>query len=76
VITPDVVALRDGCGLPGMRVMQFGFDGNSGNPHLPHTWTNNTVGYTPTHDNNTTRGGEALPEGEKQLVRNYAGWTT
>ena len=72
MITPDVLALRDSYGLPGMRVMQFGFDGNPENPHLPHTWTNRTVAYTGTHDNNTMRGWlDELPEGQKQLVRNY-----
>jgi 4-alpha-glucanotransferase len=77
MITPDVVALRDADGLPGMRVMQFGFDGDPENPHLPHTWTNRTVGYTGTHDNNTTRGWfEALPDGQKQLVRKYVGWSS
>jgi 4-alpha-glucanotransferase len=77
LITPEVLALRDGCGLPGMRVMQFGFDGNPENPHLPHAWTNHTVAYTGTHDNNTTRGWfEALSDGPKQLVRNYFGWSS
>jgi 4-alpha-glucanotransferase len=57
-----------------MRVMQFGFDGNPDNPHLPQAWTNRTVAYTGTHDNNTTRGWfEALPDGQKQLVGKYAG---
>jgi 4-alpha-glucanotransferase len=57
-----------------MRVMQFGFDGNPANPHLPHTWTNQTAAYTGTHDNNTTRGWfEGLPDSQKQLVRNYVG---
>lgn len=74
MITPDVVALRDRFELPGMRVMQFGFDGNPENPHLPHTWGNHAVGYTGTHDNNTTRGWfEALTDCQKRLVRNYAG---
>jgi 4-alpha-glucanotransferase len=74
IITPDVVALRDRCGLPGMRVVQFGFDGNPENPHLPHTWTNHVVAYTGTHDNNTTRGWfEALPDSQKQVVRKYLG---
>jgi 4-alpha-glucanotransferase len=77
MITPDVIALRDRYGLPGMRVMQFGFDGNPENPHLPHTWTNRTAAYTGTHDNNTTRGWfEALPDGTKQLVCNYVGWSS
>jgi 4-alpha-glucanotransferase len=74
MITPDVLALRDRCGLPGMKVTQFGFDGNPENPHLPHTWTNRTAAYTGTHDNNTTRGWfEALPDSRKRLVKEYVG---
>src|SRR5262249_49865432 len=72
MITPDVTALREGFQLPGMRVLQFGFDGNSGNPHLPHNYSQNTVAYTGTHDNNTTRGWfEALSDSQKQVVWNY-----
>jgi 4-alpha-glucanotransferase len=57
--------------------MQFGFDGKPENPHLPHTWTNRVVGYTGTHDNNTTRGWFAsLPDSQKQLVRKYVGWSS
>ncbi|MCI8325261.1 MAG: 4-alpha-glucanotransferase [Clostridia bacterium] len=42
-------------GLPGMRVMQFGFeDGDSA--HLPHNFDRHCIGYTATHDNNTTLG--------------------
>ncbi len=74
MITPDVLALRDSFGLSGMRVMQFGFDGNPENPHLPHSWTSRTVAYTGTRDNNTTRGWfEALPQGQKWLVQKYVG---
>ncbi len=63
VITPDVVALRDRFGLPGMRVLQFAFDGNGDNPHLPENYAHNTAVYTGTHDNPTTRGWfEALTE--------------
>ena len=43
-ITPDVHALRDEFHFPGMRVLQFAFDGNSDNPHLPDNYTPNTVG--------------------------------
>jgi 4-alpha-glucanotransferase len=42
--------------LPGMRVLQFGFDGNPENPHLPHMHRHNSVVYTGTHDNDTTLG--------------------
>ena len=73
IITPDVVALRDQFELPGIRVFQFGFDGNPGNPHLPRNCVPNTVAYTGTHDNNTTRGWfESLPEHVRQAARSYA----
>jgi len=56
VITPEVERLRDEFALPGMRVAQFGFDGNSGNLHLPHNWVPRAIAYTGTHDNDTTAG--------------------
>jgi 4-alpha-glucanotransferase len=72
LITPDVTALRDSQNLPGMRVLQFGFDGNPENPHLPRNYVHNTVAYTGTHDNNTTRGWfEMLPEQQKQTLWAY-----
>jgi len=55
-ITASVERLRDDFDLPGMRVLQFAFDGNSDNPHLPHNWRRHAVGYTGTHDNDTTAG--------------------
>jgi 4-alpha-glucanotransferase len=72
VITPDVTALRDSFNVPGTRVLQFGFDGNPENLHLPHKYVHNAVVYTGTHDNNTTRGWfEALPEPQKQNLWAY-----
>ena len=56
VITPDVQALRDGFGLPGMRVLQFAFDGDPSNPHLPYLHERTSIAYTGTHDNDTTLG--------------------
>jgi 4-alpha-glucanotransferase len=55
LITSDVEALRQRFGLPGMRVLQFAFDGRSDNPHLPVNHAPDTVVYTGTHDNPTTR---------------------
>jgi 4-alpha-glucanotransferase len=73
IITPDVASLRDKFELPGIRVFQFGFDGNPSNPHLPPNCGPNTVAYTGTHDNNTTRGWfESLPENVCQAAKNYA----
>jgi 4-alpha-glucanotransferase len=56
VITPDVEALRREFALPGMRVLQFAFDGSPDNPYLPHRHTRDSVVYTGTHDNDTTVG--------------------
>src|SRR6201984_3402136 len=71
-ITPDVCALRDEFRIPGTKVLQFAFDGSPGNPHLPENYSTNTVVYTGTHDNNTTRGWfEALLEPERRRVWGY-----
>jgi 4-alpha-glucanotransferase len=56
LITPDVEALRQRHHLPGMHVIQFGFDGSGDNPHLPHMHAHASVVYTGTHDNDTLRG--------------------
>ncbi len=56
VITPDVEALRDDFGFPGMRILQFGFGGDPHNIDLPHNYIRNVVVYTGTHDNDTTVG--------------------
>ncbi len=56
VITDEVIALKNSYSLPGMKVLQFAFDGNNDNPHLPHHQLNNDLVYTGTHDNDTTLG--------------------
>ncbi|MGC1728167.1 MAG: 4-alpha-glucanotransferase [Steroidobacteraceae bacterium] len=56
LITPDVVALRKAFGLPGMRVLQFAFDGHQDNPHLAYMHEHDNVAYTGTHDNDTAVG--------------------
>lgn len=56
VITPEVDALRLGLGLPGMKVIQFGFSDKGAHMHLPHQYTAEAVAYTGTHDNDTTAG--------------------
>jgi 4-alpha-glucanotransferase len=72
LITPDVRALRDQFQVPGTRVLQFAFDGHPDNPYLPHNFVSNTVVYTGTHDNNTTRGWfEELPPDRQQNLRHY-----
>ena len=56
VITPEVDALRREFGLPGMKVLQFAFDGDPDNPYLPARHGESSVVYTGTHDNDTTLG--------------------
>lgn len=56
LITDEVEALRKQFHLPGMLVLQFAFDGNTDNPHLPHNHSENNVIYSGTHDNDTTVG--------------------
>jgi 4-alpha-glucanotransferase len=56
VITPEVEALRDGGGFPGMRVLQFAWGGGAKNAFLPHNHVARSVVYTGTHDNDTTLG--------------------
>jgi 4-alpha-glucanotransferase len=76
VITPEVEALRDRFGLPGMRILQFAFDGGPGNPYLPHNYARNAVVYTGTHDNDTTMGWYGgLDEATRQRVLDYLGCT-
>ncbi len=55
IITPDVSKLRDNFQIPGTRVLQFAFDGHADNPYLPENFVHNTVVYTGTHDNPTSR---------------------
>ena len=72
IITPDVSALRDAFHIPGTRVLQFAFDGHTDNPHLPDNYDPNTVVYTGTHDNPTTRGWyEDLPDAERGNLWRY-----
>ncbi|MGB8029958.1 MAG: 4-alpha-glucanotransferase [Terracidiphilus sp.] len=56
LITPEVDALRQELGMPGMKVLQFGFSDKGAHTHLPHQFTPDTVAYTGTHDNDTTQG--------------------
>jgi 4-alpha-glucanotransferase len=56
IITAEVEALRQGFELPGMHVLQFAFDGNEDNPHLPCNHEEQGVAYTGTHDNDTSLG--------------------
>jgi 4-alpha-glucanotransferase len=74
LITREVTALREACGFPGMRVMQFAFDDTPANPYLPHNYPHQTVAYTGTHDNDTTVGWWQSANGfQRQAARAYLG---
>jgi 4-alpha-glucanotransferase len=74
LITPEVEALREGLGIPGMKVLQFAFYGDPDHPYLPHNYERDCVVYTGTHDNDTTLGwlGTAS-EVERKTLRQYIG---
>jgi 4-alpha-glucanotransferase len=73
LITPEVEALRERFGLPGMRVLQFGFGSPGARIHLPHRYPCNTVAYTGTHDNDTVAGWwlHGATQEEKEAVETY-----
>lgn len=74
MITPEVIALRKDLGLPGMKVLQFGFSDKGAHIHLPHRFTAGTVAYTGTHDNNTTLGWwQTVSKAERSAVSDYVG---
>ncbi|HEU4567245.1 MAG TPA: 4-alpha-glucanotransferase [Marmoricola sp.] len=72
VITPAVEELRTRFGLPGMKVLQFAFDGNPDNPYLPGHHGEQSVVYTGTHDNDTTVGWwRGLDDVTRERVRGF-----
>ncbi len=74
IITDEVEALRRKWALPGMKILQFAFDGGPANPYLPHYHEQNCVVYTGTHDNDTTLGWYSdLDEAQRDYVMEYLG---
>ena len=80
VITPEVEKLRDGCGFPGMKILQFAFDEkpwtkeSARNENLPANFASpNVVVYTGTHDNDTTAGffASCRPRLKKNVLRYF-----
>lgn len=78
-ISAEVIKLRDTLGFPGMKVLQFAFDGNPQNPFLPYNYaTPNCVVYTGTHDNDTTLGwflSDQLTEPLREEIKKFANRT-
>jgi len=71
-ITEGVVRLRKAAGFPGMKIIQFGFGHDDNNVNLPHFYPQDSVVYTGTHDNDTTRGWlEGLSDAYADKIRRY-----
>lgn len=75
LITEEVHALRERLGIPGMKVLQFGFDNPGAHIYLPHNFEPNCVVYTGTHDNDTTVGWwkSGATDQEKRFATAYIG---
>lgn len=72
IITDAVEALRDDFHLPGMKILQFAFESVEENGFLPHQYTQNSVCYTGTHDNDTTLSWyNTISEESRDKLRRY-----
>src|SRR5258706_1148372 len=71
-ITPAVEELRDSFGIPGMRILEYAFDGDPRNGYLPHNYVRNCVAYTGTHDNETIMGWyRSAAKNQRSFCRKY-----
>ncbi len=71
-LTPQVKKLLKNTGYPGMKILQFAFDGDKNNDYLPYNHPKNSFVYTGTHDNDTIIGWcEAAPENEVKLAEQF-----
>lgn len=72
ILTDSVIEMLEESGFPGMKVLQFAFDGSESSSYLPYKYDKNCVVYTGTHDNETTRGWlENLQGHDLKFVREY-----
>lgn len=76
VLVPKVGKVLNQAGYPGMKVLEFAFDGNHKNPYLPHCYRHNCVVYGGTHDNDTLEGYyDLLPKKQLEYAMKYCGAT-
>lgn len=74
VVVPGVRKLLEQSGYPGMKILEFAFDGNKENEYLPHNYERNCVVYSGTHDNETLLGYfDSLPEKGYTYLQDYTG---
>lgn len=71
-MTPGVIKLLKDSGYPGMKILEFAFDSRSNSDYLPHNYTQNSVCYTGTHDNDTIMGWfQTAKKKDKNFAINY-----
>lgn len=71
-LTPSVIELVQKSGYPGMKVLQFAFDSREESDYLPHNYTQNSVVYTGTHDNDTTLGWlDTMKRKDRSFAKRY-----
>lgn len=75
LMIPSVRKLMDSTGFPGMKILQFAFNGDPNNEYLPHNYhTSNTVVYGGTHDNQTLVGHlKDIDKAEEEYALEYLG---
>ena len=75
-LTQEVLELRDNSGWPGMKVLQFAFDAKEPSEYQPHTYIQNTICYTGTHDNMTLlQWLQSLDDDARRYARDYMNLT-
>ena len=73
-LTPEVHEMLKESGFPGMKVLEFAFDDTENSDYLPHKYTENSIVYTGTHDNDTLVGWyETMSRKDKSFAREYMG---
>ena len=71
-LTDSVIKLVEKTGYPGMKVLQFAFDSREESDYLPHNYVRNSIVYTGTHDNDTTKHWyEVLDKQDKRFANRY-----
>lgn len=71
-LTPEVIRMVKKSGFPGMKILEFAFNSKESSDYRPHTYTNNCVCYTGTHDNDTVLGWEkSTSRASRAFAKNY-----
>lgn len=75
-VTESVKKLVEDSGFPGMKLLEFAFDSRESGDYRPNTWTENTVCYTGTHDNQVLKEWFLeIEDADRQMAADYVGKT-